>query len=64
MNCDELKNMFKECQHQSNIFNHNKFQSHEWLKEAVKFNCILLSKEIRKQCQPQEDEDIKIKNKK
>ena len=65
MNCDDLKNMFKECKQENNntISSYN-FQSHEWLREAVKYNCILLSKEIRKQCQPKQETDIKIINNK
>lgn len=61
MNCDDLKNMFKECKQENNVIGHN-FKSHEWLREAVKYNCVLISKEIRKQCQTQQDTPIKIIN--
>jgi hypothetical protein len=64
MNCDDLKNMFKECKRENNTISHYNFQSHEWLREAVKYNCVLLSKEIRKQCEAQQDKDIKIINNK
>jgi hypothetical protein len=57
MNCDKLKKIFKDCSNfkktDLDLININGKQ--EFINEAKLYNCILLSKEIRKQCQPQDN---------
>jgi hypothetical protein len=62
MNCEKLTKLFNDCSNftKTDLDLTNINGKQEFIKEAKLYNCILLSKELRKQCKSQDDIKINI----